>query len=173
VPYPFVRQQVWNRLLQAAKVLQTIEKNSALRIWYAYRPLTIQTEWFNEHCAKIQTKFPLLSQFELTEKAHQFVAAPDVAGHPTGAAIDLTISRDGKELDMGCMYLDFDSERLPVFCDGLTGQQKDNRSLLRKVMMENDFAPFNGEWWHFSYGDKEWAAFWGKSCALFDVVKPP
>ncbi len=170
-PYPMVRQEVWRRLIQAAKELRAIDQHYMLKIWYAYRPLSIQTKWFNEQCARLRKTFPLISELELSEKAHVFTAVPEVAGHPTGAALDLTISKNHKELDMGCAYLDFQSDRLASFSDGLTDNQKKNRMLLRKVMMNNEFAPFNGEWWHFSYGDKEWAAFWGKPYALFDFVE--
>jgi D-alanyl-D-alanine dipeptidase len=171
VPHPFVRQEVWNRLVKAAKTLQAIDSDYVLRIWYAYRPLSIQTAWFNEQYTKLRKKFPLLSEFEIMDKAHLLVAVPDVAGHPTGAALDLTISKNGKDLHMGCAYLDFDSGLAPVFCDEISENQMTNRMLLRKVMIENEFAPFNGEWWHFSYGDKEWAAFWNRSHALFDVIE--
>jgi zinc D-Ala-D-Ala dipeptidase len=87
------------------------------------------------------------------------------------SSISLQIYRNGEELNMGCSYLEFESDRLHVFCDGLSEEQRNNRMLLRKVMMESGFAPFNGEWWHFSYGDKEWAAFWNKPHALFDVIE--
>ena len=34
-------------------------------------------------------------------------------------------------------------------------------------MVAEGFAPFDGEWWHFSYGDREWAAFYGLSQTLY------
>lgn len=36
-------------------------------------------------------------------------------------------------------------------------QQKENRFLLQDLMLLVGFAPYYGEWWHFSYGDREWA----------------
>lgn len=44
------------------------------------------------------------------------------------------------------------------------------RQLLRRAMMSAGFAPFDGEWWHFSYGDKEWARFYRRPGALYDQV---
>ncbi|MDR3125675.1 MAG: hypothetical protein LBU20_01195 [Candidatus Nomurabacteria bacterium] len=36
------------------------------------------------------------------------------------------------------------------------------RFSILKPMMSQGFAPYDGEWWHFSYGDREWAAwYWG------------
>jgi D-alanyl-D-alanine dipeptidase len=34
-------------------------------------------------------------------------------------------------------------------------------------MVAAGFAPFYGEWWHFSYGDREWAAVYGEPAALY------
>ena len=45
-----------------------------------------------------------------------------------------------------------------------------NRMLLRAVMMSAGFAPFVGEWWHFSYGDKEWAKYVGNEVAPYDQL---
>ncbi|QQR69366.1 MAG: hypothetical protein IPI58_01405 [Alphaproteobacteria bacterium] len=32
------------------------------------------------------------------------------------------------------------------------------------------FAPFDGEWWHFSYGDREWAKYYGRSHAIYSQI---
>jgi D-alanyl-D-alanine dipeptidase len=42
--------------------------------------------------------------------------------------------------------------------------------LLRSVMLQAGFAPFDGEWWHFSYGDREWAYYYKKKYALYSQV---
>ena len=34
-------------------------------------------------------------------------------------------------------------------------------------MNDAEFLSYPGEWWHFSYGDQEWAANKGKEAALF------
>ena len=37
-------------------------------------------------------------------------------------------------------------------------------------MMKEACAPYDGEWWHFSYGDKEWAFYYKKEEALYDQI---
>jgi len=44
------------------------------------------------------------------------------------------------------------------------------RLLLHDLMIEAGFAPYYGEWWHFSYGDAEWAAFYEKSKTLYSLL---
>jgi D-alanyl-D-alanine dipeptidase len=57
-----------------------------------------------------------------------------------------------------------------TFSPFVSRQAWDDRQLLRRAMMAAGFAPYDGEWWHFSYGDKEWARFYRKPGALYDQV---
>lgn len=40
--------------------------------------------------------------------------------------------------------------------------------LLRDCMLRVGFAPFDGEYWHFSYGDREWAFLTGAPASLYN-----
>ena len=104
---------------------------------------------------------------ERIEYTHTFVALPSVAGHPTGGAVDVTI----QGLDMGGEIADFSNPHLmPTYCETITKEQQSNRILLHDLMVSEGFAPFYGEWWHFSYGDKEWAAMHEKSHAIYGTI---
>jgi len=99
------------------------------------------------------------------------VASPDVAGHTTGGAIDITIRYRGRELDMGTKIADFnDPELIKTNSARITSRQADNRKLLHDLLVRQGLAPFYGEWWHFSYGDREWACFYKKKKALYSEV---
>jgi hypothetical protein len=41
---------------------------------------------------------------------------------------------------------------------------------LSPIMTKEGFAPYDGEWWHFSYGDKEWAFYYKQDKALYNQV---
>ena len=64
-------------------------------------------------------------------------------------------------------YLDFNNPNIQVFSKNISKIAKNNRMLLRELMLKNEFAPFDGEWWHFSYGDKEWAYYYQKKAAIY------
>ena len=113
---------------------------------------------------------PRLTKDELRSKTHLLTASPDIAGHPTGGAIDITIAFDGKDADMGSGIADFTSDKIETYTEGLSDEQRANRALLRDVLMGAGFAPFDGEWWHFSYGDREWAAYYHQPNALYDQI---
>jgi len=167
-----LRSSVAERLVQAAELLAREVPGSLLKLVYAYRHPEVQTRYFERESRRIRERNPEISEAELQAKAHLFVAVPEVAGHPTGGAVDVTIlGTDGAPLDMGTGIADFtDEERITVFSTRITPEQRTNRMLLRRAMMSAEFAPFDGEWWHFSYGDREWAAYYGKSSALFGPI---
>ena len=101
------------------------------------------------------------------------IAIPDIAGHPTGGAIDVSLynSETKTDLDMGSDIGDiFSDERMSWFCDSLTTAQQNNRQLLLELMCGQGFAPYWGEWWHYSYGDKEWAAYYNQPNAIYEKV---
>ena len=75
--------------------------------------------------------------------------------HLGGGAVDLTIIKDGKELDLGGVKLR-ESSHLNYYenKNKLTNKQKiirDNRRLLKKVMKKAGFKSHLPEWWHWGY----------------------
>ena len=49
---------------------------------------------------------------------------------------------------------------------------RDLRRLLFDSMTEAGFAPYAQEWWHFSYGDRDWARWHGRSEELYGATAP-
>jgi len=167
----FVRSTVAERLAAANKNLKKLGKFN-LKIVYGYRHPEVQKAYFEKRRAELLVVNPLMSSEGIDTQAHQFVASPMVAGHPTGGAIDVTIiSKEGISLDMGTKIADFsDPVKIRTFADSLTQIQKENRLLLKDILIKVGFAPFYGEWWHFSYGDREWAFFYGEKASLYKSI---
>lgn len=142
-----------------------------LNIAYGYRHPEVQARYFTTRREVIQSENPSLGNEEIDKLTHNFVAIPSVAGHPAGAAVDLTITdSDGEAIDMGTSIADYsDPDKILTYADDLTIDQKEHRKLLHDLMVNEGFAPFYGEWWHFSYGDREWAAFYNKK-ALYGAI---
>jgi len=168
----FVRDTVARKLARANKALRKHGK-FRLKIVYGYRHPDVQKKYFEKKRAELRKLHPSLSDEELDILTHNFIAIPLVAGHPTGGAIDVTIvDAEGNELDMGTQIADFrNSEKIKTFAKGLTNKQKKNRLLLHDILVREEFAPFYGEWWHFSYGDREWACFYGKKKSIYSPIK--
>lgn len=163
-----VRKSVGEKLHLASVKLAERNPKARLQIVYGYRHPSIQERYFREISAKIREENPGVAEQELIEKVHALIAVPSVAGHPTGGAIDATVVDDGAPVDMGTPIWDLKSSSpIATFAEGLTKSQHENRLLLREVLMMEGFAPFDGEWWHFSYGDREWAAYYKMPCAVY------
>lgn len=168
-----VREELLPLLRTAYKKLQEVKTGYNFWICYGYRHPEIQQRYYEARYAVHKKEWPNLSESELVELTHTQVAFPEVAGHPTGGAIDITlVDEKGRELDMGTGIAEYsEPEKCFTFSKSITRVQAKNRQLLRKILMSVGFAPFNGEWWHFSYGDREWAYFYGKECSLFNQVE--
>ncbi len=164
----FLREGVIERLRKAYLGLKQEYPQYRFKLVYAYRHPDIQKKYFEAHKERLRELSPSASEDELRDQAHLLSASPDVAGHPTGGAIDITlVDEAGVELDMGTKIADFSQgEKIQTFFSELTTEQKDNRLLLRNILMQQGFAPFDGEWWHFSYGDREWARYYDRREAI-------
>lgn len=176
IPYAgsniWVRDTVADMLDLASRKLVSKFPDYRLKIVYGYRHPEVQKYYFEKRKDKISQNNHSISIEELTELTHTMVAIPELAGHPTGGAVDITISTiSGTDIDMGTKIADYSvPSKIKTFDNTLSEEQKYNRKLLHDLMVEEGFAPYYGEWWHFSYGDREWAWFYQKLEALYDQV---
>ena len=165
-----VRKTVYEKLINVSKDLKKINPNFKVIVAYGFRDIKKQERYFNEILEEVKDRFT--DKEEMYEYIHEKIAVPEVAGHPTGGAIDTMIydTEAGSNLDFGSEILDYSTTQCYYETTGISKEARENRKLLRDVMMKNGFAPYDGEWWHFSYGDKEWAFYYSKEEALYNQV---
>lgn len=163
----YVRQTASNMLFQANKLLTRVNPQYKLEIVYGYRTLSIQQLLYQQVKQKLQSKY---SDKQLTEAIHRYIAIPSVSGHPTGGAVDVQIIENTSPINFGTKIWQFspDSYSYSPFVSKVS---QINRLLLKSIMLSVGFAPFDGEWWHFSYGDKEWAKYYGKPYAIYEQIE--
>ncbi|MEI3155363.1 MAG: M15 family metallopeptidase [Odoribacter sp.] len=53
---------------------------------------------------------------------------------------------------------------------GISRKARLNRKALCRLMRSEGFVNYPGEWWHFSYGDRMWAAYAHRKKAVYDTV---
>ncbi len=96
-------------------------------------------------------------------------------GHQTGAAVDITLAdAAGTELWMGTGVGEF-TAATPARAK-VTDTVGGRRQLLTRCLTEAGFINYPGEWWHFSMGDRLWAAYGRRPTARFGpltVDEPP
>jgi len=170
-----VRYSVAKKLLKIANFLKTNYPNLAIIIVYGYRTDEIQKKYFYKYLRIIQEDYPELdNKEELYELVHRGVACPEVAGHPTGGAVDIALFdlKKNQYVDMGSKILDYtNSKKSYTYSPEISIEHRNNRMFLKKLLENEGFAPYLGEWWHFSYGDREWAKYYDKPYAIYQQVK--
>jgi zinc D-Ala-D-Ala dipeptidase len=139
-----LRPEVSDMLLRAQRWLDAHAQGHVLMLKDCYRPEHIQKRMWDV--------------VKGTDKA-AYVANPykgTGSVHNYGAAVDLTLAKDGHEIDMGTPYdhlglLAEPRHEARFLVEGkLTRAQVDNRVLLRRAMtLGGGFLSLKNEWWHF------------------------
>jgi len=134
-----VHPEVARRLREAATVLPS---DIRLAFWEGLRPITVQKQLWDTSLSYLRASYPGLSTDELEDTVEQFVARPHgpAPPHSTGSAVDIApVNAFGQVLSPGDAW-----GRLGV-------------DALARVLQGTGLANYSPEWWHWSYGDAEWA----------------
>jgi len=144
-----------------------------LHFFGGWRSMLVQWTAWLENLENKRRENPNLSNEEIERIARMTSADPsrgDFGPHQTGGAIDLSIvDKDGQPLDMGTPFA-YHGPESQTFYPGITPQQYTNQMMLYNVLRFAGFQNYPGEWWHWSYGDRAWAAYQRKHHAIFGQV---
>lgn len=164
-----VRQGLAQRLTRAAALLP---EGWSLLIFDGLRPMSVQRALYEQFRQVVAQERPQASPAEVELILDEFVARPvkrsgRPAPHTTGGAVDLTLCRDGAPLDMGTGFDDLTAmahtDWLERACPPELEQARDNRRLLYHLMEEVGLVNYPCEWWHYSYGERQWAVRAGRA----------
>lgn len=153
----YARESIIKKLSQATNYLPC---GYSFLIKEAYRPLSRQKKSFDEAFDDYKAQYPQKDDNEIYKITCEYVAPVKVAGHPTGGAIDITLLKNGIEVDMGTKFNDIPiaPENLTyLYTDYISDTVKANRKILIESMEKVGFSNYPTEWWHWSYGDCYWA----------------
>ena len=180
LPEMYLRKGVYERLVDAAKRLP---EGYRFVVFDGWRPLSLQSELFEQYKKELAVSHPELDNAALSELTTRFVALPDAnsaspSPHNTGGAVDLSIAdANGWLLYMGAEF-DETTERSKTTYfekrvavveapDGQEQLARDNRRLLFHAMNAAGFTNYPDEWWHFDYGNQNWALMSASKKAIY------
>jgi D-alanyl-D-alanine dipeptidase len=172
-PY-YLRQGIVEALLQAQYQLQQLRSGWRIKIFDAYRPLTIQQFMVDYSFAFLLKQREIMPENltpemgkECWQEVYKIWAIPSEnpatpPPHSTGAAVDITlVDAEGNTLDMGGEIDELSPRSQPDFYaksnEPQAAEYQARRQLLNEVMTSAEFRRHLGEWWHFSRGDQMWA----------------
>ena len=125
----FLHKVAYEHLCRSAEISKKI--GLKLKIFDAYRPVYVQ------------------------KKLWDFLPDPNFLSHPKkgsphsrGVAIDLTLVKEGKELDMGTGFDEF-SELSYHGNQGISDLSYKNRLTLLGIMTDAGWDFYRNEWWHY------------------------
>ena len=163
----FVRETVAKMLDNAQKLLPN---GYSLKILCGYRSVSEQQKNWDNGIKKLKQKYPDLPIKDIENKNRKMNADPrhGFGPHQTGGAIDITLTYKSKTVDMGGEYMsDINSK---TYSKNLTCIQKTNRKILIKTLKTVGFQNYPNEWWHWSFGDRAYAAYKNKKCAIYGKI---
>jgi zinc D-Ala-D-Ala dipeptidase len=164
----FVRETVAEMI---AKVQGILPGGIVLVIRCGYRTPEVQQRQFDIDYAKMKQENPTWTKQRLDHEIESRTSSVDIAPHCTGGAIDLTlVESSGKQLDMGTKMGDF-VDGTHTYSEEISESARANRRILLDAMTGAGFINFPGEWWHFSYGAREWTAYTGNQESCYDIVE--
>lgn len=167
-----VRETVAKKLQKASK---NVPKKYKLILRAGHRPIEVQYKLLEMVKQSYTQDNPHASDDESLAFARQYVADPAIKlpPHCCGAAVDVDMydAATGQLVDFGCP-MNTDGEISHVYSNQINEIQKTNRETLRKALLDAGFAPNPNEWWHFSYGDQNWADFYKKPKAIYGLATP-
>lgn len=130
----YLQRNTVDKLIKVNEELKT--KGYKLKIWDAYRPLSVQK--------KLWAELPNAN----------FIANPFTTGsnHNRGAAVDVTlVYLNGKEVEMPTGFDEFGAECRRDY--NWSDEVQNNVDILTETMLKYGFTSINSEWWHFDDED--------------------
>ncbi|HVW23467.1 MAG TPA: M15 family metallopeptidase [Candidatus Saccharimonadales bacterium] len=168
----FVRPEVAKKLHSAA---QSLSANWQLIVRAGHRPLEVQQNLLKSLQADFLEHNPEARPEEALAHARQYVSDPTIMTPPhcSGAAVDVDVLdiKTGKLVDFGCP-MNTASEKAHLHSQEINQAQYANRLILLKAMLQAGFASNFNEWWHYSYGDYQWARFYSQERMLYGIIEP-
>lgn len=168
---PYLRKQVVDMLFTAVDYIPAGYK---LLVVTAYRPRSMQIKMWYRRLFQLAIRYPfkaLFQPFAFRTMTSKYTAPPGGSSHQCGAAVDVKlVDLQGNLIDMGTTQKEF-GEICHTAYPHITDEQKKNREILYDVMTKAGFVNYPREWWHYSYGDKVWAAYSNKTECFYGPIE--
>ncbi len=157
------------------KMVANLPENIGIYVYEAYRPLSVQKQYFDKVYNEIKEKNSNLSDEEIFQKTSTMVSPVlnNIPPHCTGSAIDMTLInlKTNVPLDMGKLgVLSGKNEVMETHSNKITELQRQNRALLLQAASKAGLVNYPMEWWHYSIGDRYAAYLLGAKYAIYGIV---
>ena len=139
----------------------------------AWRPRATQEEIRKSFIAGFTKKYPEWSERMVSNEVDKYVApfsGKYASGHMAGAAVDLRLAKNGRKIPMKSSRLTY-QENAQSHQPKLPRYIKKNRQIMFDALSKAGLSNFPKEYWHWSYGDVQWAKRNSKETAIYGVIE--
>lgn len=157
-------------MINAAK--SYLPKGMTFIINDAWRPQYVQQEIYNNFIKRFTVKYPKWSEKQIIKEVNKFVAPSQgkfVSGHMAGGAVDIRLIRNGRKVPMKSKKLTYQENALS-FQPKLPKHLQKNREIMFNALLKAGLSNYPKEYWHWSYGDIQWAKRNKKTAAIYGVI---
>ena len=172
-----LRQTVAKKLQHAATLLPD---TLGLVVFDGWRPLCVQQALRDEIRQQIVAKHPKADEVWIEARLDEFVANPNrhdmCPPHLTGGSVDVSLFHraTGEVLDMGSAFDEAGHLSYTAALENETDARLDaarqHRRILVGAMVQAGFTNIPTEWWHFDFGNQNWAYFSGADRAIYGAA---
>ena len=168
-----VREAVCEKIGRISRILEAQDRVLIIRsVWRSFEH---QRRLWNQKAAEMHLEHADRSDDEVKKIVSRFIAPPEESMHATGGAVDALIhdTRTDRVLDFGNndgLHLELDETCYPLHPE-ISDEARENRQLLMGLFEEEDFVVDHLEYWHFDYGNVNWATRKGETVARYGVIK--
>lgn len=165
----YLRKTVARMIAQAEKELSP---GVTFIIGDAWRPQQVQKQIKKRFIASFSRKNPSWSKKKVLREVEKYVAPANgkfASGHMTGGAVDLRLWSKGRKLPLKSSKLTY-QENARSLQPKLPKYIQKNRRLMFDALANAGLSNYPKEYWHWSYGDIQWAKRAGEKTAIYGVI---
>jgi len=125
----------------------------------AWRPKYIQEEILKSFYVRFQRQHPGWPDRRTLKEVSKYAApteGPTASGHMTGRAVNLRLWKNGRKVPMKSKKLSY-QENAKTVQPKLPKYLQQNRKILFNALSKAGLSNYPMEYWHWSYGDIQWA----------------
>lgn len=170
--YPFIADEVYEKLVLANKCLMALFPNMELVILDAYRTPAMQKYLLDFYFKKSVYSRPDISLNCFRKLTGEFLSdnpSENYNPYSAGGAVDVSILYNSTFIIMPTRYGEF------KFHSNIQQEKesKENEDILLKIMTSVGFVNDNINWWHYQYGTLFWANIKKTDPILIENFSPP
>ena len=141
------------KLREAEKLF--LEDGYSIIVYDAYRPYDTTVHFQKAFRSFLNTQTKSFKNDWFGELGESWFLAQNASSHNYGVALDMSLIKDGKEIEMPSIQHTLDKTSAYYYWKNANTEASNNAHYLKNIMEKVGFTYLKSEWWHFQDNDAE------------------